>query len=40
MPTLGGGGRIEPLLAVLPVALGGRDVVDRVVGFTGSRLGD
>lgn len=41
----GGGGRIEALLAMLPVALGGRDVVDillalRVGGFTGNRLGD
>lgn len=41
----GGGGRIEALLEMLPVALGGRDVVDmllalRVGGFTGNRLGD
>lgn len=41
----GGGGRIEALLAMLPVALGGHDVVDmllalRVGGFTGRRLGD
>lgn len=41
----GGGGRIEALLEMLPVALGGRDVVDillalRVGGFTGKRLGD
>lgn len=26
--ALGGGGRIEPLLVVLPVALGGRPIVD------------
>lgn len=42
--TLGGGGRIDPLLVVLPVALGGRAVVEvlrvtRVGGFTGNRLG-
>lgn len=43
----GGGGPIDPLLIVLPVALGGRldmdvDVllVTRVGGFTGNRLGD
>ena len=38
-----GGGRIEALLVMLPVALGGRDVVivDVLrVGLVGSRLGD
>lgn len=40
------GGRVEAVLEMLPVALGGRTaVVDmlrdvRVVGFTGNRLGD
>lgn len=42
--AFGGGGRMDPLLVVLPVALGGRPVVEvlrvmRVGGFTGNRLG-
>jgi hypothetical protein len=35
-----GGGRIEVLLEMLPLALGGRAVVVLRVGFTGNRLGD
>jgi hypothetical protein len=34
------GGRIEVLLKMLPLALGGRAVVVLRVGFTGNRLGD